>query len=97
MNNSLFNLEIKYQRVCVTTGKNFIQQSKVKFRAGVMVRDIATAREVFGSISEAVKSNSVANDPPPLRSFCVVQALSRGDGSCHSLQTSDDNASIMKI
>ena len=42
-------------------------------------------RKIRGSILGPVRSDTVST---PLWRFCVAQALSRGDGSCHSLHVS---------
>ena len=46
-----------------------------------MVEDIAKGAggQKFNCKVDQIE-HSVANDPPPLRRFCVAQALSRGDG-----------------
>ena len=53
----------------------------------VLVEDIAIGAAGV-SILQAIEWKIVANSPPPLRRFCVVQALGRGDWFRHSLHVS---------
>ena len=50
---------------------------------GLVVKDIAIGAGDLGSIPGLVKSNTVANSSPPLRRFCVAQALRHGEWPRH--------------
>ena len=62
--------------------------SRYCFRSDWRVSTLLSTRKVCGSIPELVRSVSIANGSPPLRPFYVAQALSHGNGPCHSLHAS---------
>ena len=63
---------------------------------GLIVTDIAIGARGLGFNFQACQvGHSVANRSSPLRRFCVVQALSSGDGPRHSFRC--NTASIVKI
>ena len=60
-----------------------------------LLRISLSVRKIYGSITGPVKSHNVASGSPPLRRFCVVQSLNRGDGPRHSFGDDAYTASVV--